>query len=129
MLFLYPLICPSVFQSLPVYSSSPPLTLADGLCPLNTAPFIADTLFPSLAAFHGLPSVGDSHTLCQNDFDFSPDCMDFAHRFWVNQTQNMIVFSLLEMFQFYFFFAKTCLIDRLVVLFLISIKTVPLLIH
>lgn len=94
-----------------LFVSHPPvLTLADGLCLLNTAPFIADTRFPSLAAFHGLPSVGDSHTLCQNDLDFSSDRVILLTAFGLIPKKIFLFFPLLETPQFiheHTFFCKT----------------------
>lgn len=65
------------FPELVCLSDSPPRcpspTVSVSL--LNTAPFITETRFPSLSAPHCLPSVGVSHTLCQNDLDFSSGCV------------------------------------------------------
>lgn len=75
-------------------SAAPPPTVSVSL--LNTAPFITETRFPSLSAPRRLPSVGVSHTLCQNDLDFSSGCVISLMTVGLIKHQNIIVSSLSE---------------------------------
>lgn len=79
-----------------LFAPPPPLTLADGLCLLNTAPFITDTRFPSLCALHHLPSVRVSHTLCQIDLDFGSGCVILLTAFGLIKHRILLCFHSLK---------------------------------